>query len=239
MAAAVVNPYRSPFDIISAKRGVYMYVGRIVSLYCNKAGQVGAMYRVSSRSFPNREAKVNGETVSIVPKPGHEGDIYKNPYIAYNCVRLVGDYAVVTNGSHTDPIAEKLAAGMSMRDALVAATFGLDYEHDHLSTPRVSAVVDKANGRGYLATIRHDALIVKEFCLKPGKAFYVATYEHNEPAEERYVDVDFDASSADEACDYILGKGVFATLERPVTAAAVFAADSGFEIAVKDAPQQA
>ncbi|MGL4854033.1 MAG: IMP cyclohydrolase [Lentisphaeria bacterium] len=211
-----------------------MYVGRIVSVFMSKEGKIGAMYRVSSRSFPNREAKINATTVAIVPKPGHEGDIFKNPYIAYNCVRMVGSYAVVTNGSHTDPIAEKLAAGMSMRDALAVATFGMDYEHDHLSTPRISAIVDAKTGKGYLATIRHDALIIKEIALNPGEAFYVATYEHNEP-NEKYFDGNIAINSAESACDYILGKGVFADLEKPVTAAAVYEAGDSFEIFVKDA----
>lgn len=212
-----------------------MYVGRIVSVFMNKEGKVGAMYRVSSRSFPNREAKVNDTTVSIVPKPGHEGDIFKNPYIAYNCVRIEGKYAIVTNGSHTDPVAEKIAAGMSMRDALCVATFAMDYEHDHLNTPRISAIIDLESRKGYLGTIRHDAMHVKEITLEPGQAFYVATYEHNEPCE-KYFDADVEVTSADEACDYILGKGVFAELERPITAAAVIEDGEGFTISVKDAP---
>lgn len=212
-----------------------MYVGRIVSVFMDKAGKVGAMYRVSSRSFPNREAKVNETTVSIVPKAGHEGDIYKNPYIAYNCVKLVGNYAVVTNGSHTDPVAEKIQAGMSMRDAMVTATFGMDYEHDHLNTPRISAIIDLETKKGYLGTVRHDALIVKEITLEPGQAFYVATYEHHEPLAE-YFDGQFDIQTADDACDYIIGKGVFADLERPITAAAVVENSNGsYDIAVKDA----
>ena len=95
-----------------------MYVGRIVAIGCTRTGRAAALYRVSSRSFPNREAKILGQSVAIVPKAGFENDIHKNPYIAYNCLRLVGDYAVATNGSHTDPVTEKLETGMSPRDAL-------------------------------------------------------------------------------------------------------------------------
>ncbi len=211
-----------------------MYVGRIVSVFMTKDEKIGAMYRVSSRSFPNREAKINDTTVSIVPKPGHEGDIFKNPYIAYNCVRIEGDIAIVTNGSHTDPIAEKIAAGMSMRDALAVATFAMDYEHDHLNTPRISAVVDLKSRKGYLGTIRHDALIIKEIELQPGQAFYVATYEHNEPCH-KYADLDITITDVESACDYILGEGTFADLERPITAAAVLESDGKFDITVKDA----
>src|SRR5690606_1219105 len=97
-----------------------MYIGRIVSVVQTPEGHLGAVYRVSSRSFPNRTAVVGETKVSIVPKAGHEGDIHKNPYIAYNCVQVVcgGMVAVVTNGSQTDPIAEKIAQGMPVRDAL-------------------------------------------------------------------------------------------------------------------------
>ena len=76
-----------------------MYIGRIVSVVQTPEGKLGAVYRVSSRSFPNRTAVPGADKVSIIPKPGHEGDIHKNPYIAYNCVRIVcgGRVAVVTN----------------------------------------------------------------------------------------------------------------------------------------------
>ncbi|MCM8543101.1 MAG: hypothetical protein NE328_22730, partial [Lentisphaeraceae bacterium] len=101
-----------------------MYVGRIVSIAKNKEGKLCAMYRVSSRSFPNRMATENERGIAIVPKPGHENDVFKNPYIAYNCLRLTGSFAVATNGSHTDPVTEKLEAGMNMRDALINVLHG-------------------------------------------------------------------------------------------------------------------
>ena len=52
-----------------------MYVGRIVSIARTKQGNLTAIYRVSSRSFPNRQAKVQGDTVTIVPLAGHESDL--------------------------------------------------------------------------------------------------------------------------------------------------------------------
>jgi IMP cyclohydrolase len=212
-----------------------MYVGRIVSIGMTKAGRLAAMYRVSSRSFPNREAKVLEKAISILPKAGFEDDIHKNPYIAYNCLRLTGDFAVATNGSHTDPITEKLAAGMNMRDALVTAMFGMDYEHDSLNTPRIASIVQKGTGKGYLGIVRHDALHVAEFALEPGQAYYVCTYEHNVPCLH-YRDKDFDVDSAAAACQYVLGQGVFADLERPITAACALETDDGFQTAVADAP---
>jgi IMP cyclohydrolase len=86
-----------------------MYIGRIVAVGRTRAGSNTALYRVSSRSFPNRMAVEVDGRLAIVPRPGHEGDLHKNPYIAYNAVRIAGEFAVATNGSHTDPIAEKIA----------------------------------------------------------------------------------------------------------------------------------
>ena len=211
-----------------------MYVGRIVSVGMTKSGKVVAMYRVSSRSFPNREANVSNETISIIPKAGFESDLSKNPYIAYNCVRLSGDFAIATNGSHTDPVTEKIAAGMPPRDALALAMLAMDYEKDDYDTPRISAVVNRSNSLGYLAIVRKDALHVAEFALTPGQAYYVATYEHVVPSKCHYSDDGFDAANAAEACDYIMGKGVFAELEKPITAAAAMSADSGFELATRN-----
>lgn len=222
--------YNSNLDL---ERVLIMYVGRIVSIAKTKDGRLAAMYRVSSRSFPNRKAQAMADKIAIIPKEGFEGDIHKNPYIAYNCLRLVKNYAVVTNGSHTDMVAEKLEAGMSPRDALISAMFGMDYEHDHLKTPRISAIVEKGSNEGFLGIIRHDALIVRPFTLKDGEAYYVATYEKNAPACHNHDD-QFDAKDAADACQYILGRGVFADLEKPVTAVCAVETADGFEVSFCD-----
>jgi len=210
-----------------------MYVGRIVAIGRNKDGRLVAMYRVSSRSFPNRQSKKAGAAIAIVPKEGFESDIYTSPYISYNCLRLVGSYAVVSNGNQTDPVAERLESGMSMRDAIITVLHGFDYEHDDLKTPRIVAIADKKTGLGTLGIVRHDAFLVRNMELKEGEAFYVSTYEHNYPGEE-FCDDSFHVSSADEACDYIIGKGVFANLERPISAACAIETDTGFSVSFKD-----
>ncbi len=208
-----------------------MYVGRIVSVGMTEAGKAVVMYRVSSRSFPNREARLKDGVVSIMPRAGFEDDLSKNPYIAYNCIKLSGSYAIVTNGSQTDPITEKITSGMMVRDAVASCLLALDYEKDDYNTPRIVAVADRNKPVGYLGIVRHDALHVAEFALEPGVVYYVATYEHNTPARCHYVDKKFDAANAEEACSYVIGKGVFADLENPITAAAAVATDDGFELA--------
>jgi IMP cyclohydrolase len=196
-----------------------MYVGRIVSIAMSPEGKPAALYRVSSRSFPNREARESGGVVSIMPRKGFEEDLNKSPYIAYNCLKTVGTFAIASNGSHTDPIAEKIASGMSVRDALALGLLAMDYEKDDYNTPRIAAVINSRDNSAFLATVRKDALIVREFGLEPGTAYYVATYEKNSP-EGKNIDSSYDAVSAAQACEYITSKGVFAELEKPVTAAA-------------------
>lgn len=214
-----------------------MYIGRIVAVGKNTAGTLCALYRVSSRSFPNRTTAVRDDAISIVPKPGHEGDVHKNPYIAYNCVRVVagGQVAVVTNGSQTDPIAEKIAMGMPVRDALALSSLALDFEKDDYNTPRVSSIIDLRDESAWLGIVRDDGLEVRRIPLEAGKCWYVATYEENR-ISAHHSDA-FDASTADEACAYILGGGRFAKRLNPVTGVAAMATGhGGFALATQDAP---
>lgn len=216
-----------------------MYIGRIVAVALTEDNRLCAMYRVSSRSFPNRMAVEKENQVSIVPKPGCEGDVHKNPYIAYNCARIVcdGQVAVLTNGSQTDPIAEKIASGMAPRDALILSLMTLDYEKDSYNTPRICAVADKRNGgSGWLGVVRHDGLDVRQMPLEPATFFYVATYEENVVSES--LTGTFDAATAGQACEFILGKGIFAQRENPITAVAAMATQSGFELAARDKTSQ-
>ena len=81
-----------------------MYIGRIVAVGMTPSGKMAAMYRVSSRSFPNRRVVRNGEQLAVIPREGCEADLAKNPYISYNCLRLAGEWAIATNGSQTDQI---------------------------------------------------------------------------------------------------------------------------------------
>ncbi len=212
-----------------------MYVGRIVAVGCTAEGRAAGLYRGASRSFPHREAEVLSKGIAIVPKAGFENDIQKNPYIAYNCLRIVRGYAVVTNGSQTDPIAEKLESGMSPRDALAYVSLSMDYEHDSLDTPRISGVVSANGDYGWLSIVRKDALIVRELPLVPGRVFYVCTYERNEPGVVQSGD-GFAVATAEQCCSYVLGElpGVFADFEKPVSAACALAADHGtFQTAIK------
>ncbi|MGO8704350.1 MAG: IMP cyclohydrolase [Candidatus Brocadiia bacterium] len=210
-----------------------MYVGRIVAVGRNRKGQLAALYRVSSRSFPNREAQIKENAVAIVPKKGSEGDVFKSPYIAYNCLRIAGRTAVATNGSQTDPIAEKVAAGMPPRDAFALSLLALDYEKDSYNTPRIAAAVTAGGDAGYLGVVREDGLDVCRLKLEPGECFFVATYETNRVSRAQRGE--FDAADARAGAEFILRGGVFAEMTNAVTGVCAIEKDGRFEIAVAQA----
>ncbi|MCX5654905.1 MAG: IMP cyclohydrolase [Planctomycetota bacterium] len=211
-----------------------MYVGRIVAVGRTPQGKNAVLYRVSSRSFPNRRTVKTSRGMAVVPIEGHEKDIFKNPYIAYNAVRVATNPAgeivgVATNGSQTDPITEKIASGMSIRDAMVESLVVLDYEKDDFSTPRIAVAVARSGGEGWCGIARKDAIIVRAFPLSSGEAFYFATYEVNEPRMDLVSP--FRAATADEAAQWAVDGGKFADLEKPVCSAAAVATDAGFDMA--------
>ncbi|RAP51964.1 MAG: IMP cyclohydrolase [Methanosphaera sp. rholeuAM270] len=202
-----------------------MYLGRIISIGSNDEGSF-ASYRVSSRSFPNRQSVVNMQKVAIIPTKGSEGDIYKNPYISYNCIDIIDDeICVVTNGSHTDIIAGKIREGMNMRDAIALSLLTMDYEKDDYNTPRIAGAIN-TKGEGFIGIVRDDGLEVIK--VNPGESYYVSTYEHNSPRE-----VKFEASNSQEATDHIYGEGAFEEFTNPVTSCAAFF-NGEWEISVKN-----
>jgi IMP cyclohydrolase len=195
-----------------------MYVGRIVAVgRC--WGRSWAGYRVSSRSFPNRRAEIRGRSVLVSPKSPEE--LLKNPYIAYSCLRLGDEVAVVANGSQADTILERVEDGVPPLEAIALSLLVYGYERDELDTPRLAGVVrgDKA----WLGIVRRGEIKAKEFLLAEGQALMVATYEKTE-----FEPADIAGKSAAE-----IAQGCFdLPLERPVCAAAAMTSDDGFELAV-------
>ena len=157
-----------------------MYVGRFIVV-----GPDAGAYRVSSRSFPNRRIIERDGALTVVPTADAEAT--DNPYVSYNCVRTVGDAVVIGNGSHVDPIAEKLGMGYPARDALAGSLLALDYEKDDYDTPRIVGVIGE---EAYLGTVRRDALLVE----RVAEPTLVATYERDSPEA-----FDFDADDAEAA----------------------------------------
>jgi IMP cyclohydrolase len=196
-----------------------MYVGRFLV-----AGPKVGAYRVSSRSFPNRQVTERDGTVTVGPTA--DAPETDNPYISYNCVRRTDHGAVLGNGSHVDPIAEKLALGYPARDALAEPLLALDFEKDDYDTPRIAGVVGVSDDPtapdepgAIIGTVRRDALLV-EAVQEPT---LVATYERDAP-EPFDLDATDAAGAAQELYDH--------AFEHRVCAAGVARTDDGFETAV-------
>ncbi|MBN1422453.1 MAG: IMP cyclohydrolase [Planctomycetes bacterium] len=212
-----------------------MYVGRIVAVGRTPLGMTAALYRVSSRSFPNRTVQLAARSAAVVPREGHEADLSKSPYIAYNCIRIEGPYVIASNGSQTDPIAERIAAGAPPKDAIALALLALDYEKDDYKTPRIAAVGHASEDRVWLGVVREDGIEVRAFGVEPGEGFYVATYERS-VLSSGHRDA-FDFESAEEGARHAIGGGgVFAGLTHPVTAACAVWTREGFALAAAIAP---
>ena len=181
-----------------------MYLGRIISAGKTEDGKPYVAYRVSSRSFPNRQVKVLEDEAAIIPKEGFETDIFKNSYIAYDCVKTVGDIAIISNGSQTNPIADKIAIGMNIRDAMAYSL--------------ITAVVkgNEEDFEAYIGIVTDSKILVEK--IEDGKAQFISTYEKNTPE-----DVVFAAETPDDACKFIFDEGAFAEFENPVSSvAAIF-----------------
>ncbi len=197
-----------------------MYTGRILSTGMNTDGKPFIAYRVSSRSFPNRKCLKYENRAAIVPIEGFEKDIYKNAYIAYNSIRIVDDIAIVSNGSQTDVIADKIAIGMNIRDALAYSLLTMDYEKDDYNTPRIAAVAKSTGNEDesgcYIGIVNDKKILVEE--VPYGKAAFISTYGSQVPDL-----VEFEAKDSTSAAKFIFDEGTFANYEKPVTScAAVF-----------------
>ncbi len=197
-----------------------MYVGRIVAVG-RSDGKSWVGYRVSSRSFPNRTAKVLGSSIMVSPK-NHQ-DLAKNPYIAYNCIRTNGNAAIVANGTQADTVIEKMEDGFPPLDAIAFTLLAYSYERDELDTPRLAGAI--RGSRAWLGIAMKGEFRVKEFTLKDGDAFMIATYEKT--GFERLSMSSHDASEVAKAAFDL-------PFEKPVCSASAMQADkgSGFELAV-------
>ncbi len=207
------------------------YVGRIIGAGRTASGQLALAYRVSSRSFPNRDALRKGDSVCIVPRAGSADAASESPYIAYECLLWSERYVVASNGTQTRPIFERLKAGNSIRDALVAVLAGLDREFDAYDTPRICAVGDRTSGAIYLGSVCADALSVIPVDVSAGEMAYISTYGGPLPGGGQ-IDTAFTATTAAKTCDHVIGGSLFARFERPVCATALLCLGNDMDVAV-------
>ena len=201
-----------------------MYIGRFVVLGRTTDGDWYLGYRVSSRSFPNRYIRPADDRAIVLPTA--DAPSSDNPYISYNCLRAHASSIIVANGSHVDPIIDKVKIGYGLRDAMALSLLALDYEHDRYNTPRVAAALDVAMGAGYLGIVAEDKILVRRMEVMAGKALLIATYELTDPTPIVLAEnTPEDLACALYECGY----------EHPVAALAVMPGDGELRIAVSPA----
>ncbi len=192
-----------------------MYVGRFVVV----GPGIGA-YRVSSRSFPDRQVtELDARTLAV--EPTLDAAPTSNPYVSYHCARAVSNGAVLGNGAHVDPIAEKLDRGIPARDALADVLLAMDYEQDDYDTPRLAGVV--ASEMAHIGIVRRDALLVEAV----DEPTLVATYERDDPAPQP-----LEAKTAEAAARELYALD----FEHPVCAAGATVTPGDVELATYNGP---
>ncbi len=191
-----------------------MYIGRLLVV----APDSGA-YRVSSRSFPHRKMVGRDGAVAVVPTA--EAEPTDNPYVSYHCLREHNGTVTIGNGSHVDPIAEKLELGYPPRDALVTALHALDFEKDDYDTPRIAGVLDGESA--HVGIVRRDALRVEQVA----DPTLIATYELDEPTA---IDIDWETATEAAREAYAL------EYEHPICAVGVEVDDDGIGTGIFNGP---
>ena len=191
------------------------YTGRTLGIGLME-GRPFAFYLLCSRSFPKRRAIVRENAVYIENLT--ETD---NPYVSYPVVRLLEDYAVVTNGLQTDFIAQALE-WESPKKALIHVLDALDYERDDYNTPRIAGIMG-GGGRGWLGFAGREEFWVKELELKEGKAFVTATYNLG------FAEMEFPPFETEEG---LVEKVMELPFENKVLAIGVLGKENGWGLAV-------
>eukprot|EP01037_Dinobryon_pediforme_P016248 gene16248-16427_t len=221
----------TPPKVLGRKRNHRMYVGRIVGVGRTSFGKLAAVYRVSSRSFPNRNAEKTGKSVRIVPRPGSSDAASDSPYISYEAIVWGERFAVVSNGSQTRPIFERLKAGNTPRDAISSVLMGLDREFDQYDTPRICGVIDMAANALWLGSITADSLVVIPITVSAGQLAFITTYNFPIPSNLQ-VDPSFVPLTGSESCRHIVGNSVFADFEKPIFSTSIIVDNSNIDIAI-------
>lgn len=212
------------------------YLGRMVAIGQTSAGVTAVMYRVSSRSYPNRRIIERSipRALSVVPRKGFEEDALGNPYVTYNAVRTVGIHrgriAVAGNGSHVDFIAEKLEAGIPLQEAIGSVLLTLGYEKDGDKTPRIVGTVTFGETCGWLGFISENKFFVERVPLIPERCLYIATGRDN---IGRGI---FRPKTSREIAKHLIESGDFKRFEHPIVSAAAINDGSGFELRFYNVP---
>jgi IMP cyclohydrolase len=202
-----------------------VYVGPIVAVGATPSGLPAIAYRISSRSHRDRTITVDGDRGQV-----HQRD-EDDPYVEYECARVVGPLVVVGNGSHVSAMADRLQAGSGPFDAAVLVLAALGHHQDGGETPRIAAVAGVGWSRGLLATMGGSWLQVEWVDLVAGTLSLVSAYDETAHITEPRPLAG--ATGEQLAAEVLAGAG-WQELEHPVASLAAIA-DGSWQPATADA----
>lgn len=154
------------------------YPGRVIVVARTAAG-VACAYAATGRSEASRQRRIrqtdDGDLL-VEPTVGDAND----PLRHYRAVRGSDRHFVLSNGTQTDPVADRLADGAPPAVALE----DLEYEGDPpIYTPRITAVIDShhriwlaAAHRGSSERASTDTIVSRVGALEPGQGALLSTY---------------------------------------------------------------
>ena len=154
-----------------------VYIGRAVGLGRTPNTNPVALYAVSGRSEESRarKATIHDGAVHIGPLDGSDND----PLRHYDAMTLVDSSIVVSNGVHTNDIAEAYEKVKRSEDAIKNVLDELGAEPDSYHTPRIAALFNFVQHyRGYFGIVNEGREPNTWYnTIEVGKAFMLPTYK--------------------------------------------------------------
>ncbi|WP_051742395.1 IMP cyclohydrolase [Streptomyces xylophagus] len=214
------------------------YPGRLILLARTLDGELTAGYALTGRSDSSRARRIEsteaGET-AVVPVGAQNHDALRH-YIAATADER---WTVYGNGEQVAEVAGRLVKGLAPSSALEE----LSYEPDPpIYTPRITAVVDRIDGRAWFGATRRpegeresaDTVVASLGALAVGQAVLLSTYEsdgEHVSTSRRHLDL---STSAQDAAALLAE--VWAALDpRFLVAATAFAPLRGVRGAIRHA----
>ena len=136
------------------------------------------IYFIMGRSENSRNRIFEAEGRSIKIRAFDEAKLKDPSLVIYYPLKICGNMLILTNGDQTDTIYTYIREGHSFEDALRTRT----YEPDSLCTPRISGILDLADGSYRLNILKTspcgDCLrFFYEYPLTAGHSHFISTYD--------------------------------------------------------------
>ncbi|MCL1830685.1 MAG: IMP cyclohydrolase [Oscillospiraceae bacterium] len=169
------------------QNSVYPGRGIILGTTSDETSMVIA-YFITGRSDNSRNRVLELDNKAVRTKAFDESKLIDPSLIIYYPVRICGNIYIITNGDQTDTICQYIREGHSFENALRTRTYEPDTP---LFTPRISGIMDLADGSYHLAILKNEQdeclRFFYEYPAKKGIARYISTYIGDELSPEPFI----------------------------------------------------